>query len=93
VVFEYRNINHVKELAPGETMDDFKAEVIEKYRRIDARIGVETGARMASMPPAPEIVKKNGRDVGPGECRYCGETFKKREAHAPHCDKGPGGAL
>ena len=28
---EYRNINHIKDLAPGETSDDHMQEIIAKY--------------------------------------------------------------
>ncbi len=37
VSFTYRNIAHVEALKEGQTEDDFRAEVIERYRRLDAK--------------------------------------------------------
>jgi len=72
VVFEYRHINHVKTLAVGETEDDFKAEVIEKYRLIDAgnKPPAASPPRAAPEPkPAPAtaippFVVTTGKGVG-----------------------------
>ncbi len=60
VSFTYRNIAHVEALREGQTEDDFRAEVIERYRRLDAKRDgvpepVETKPAPKPKRPKPDM--------------------------------------
>ena len=53
VSFLYRHISHVEDLEPGQTEDDFKAEIIAKYAALDAKRDGKTPPKNPAPDPDP----------------------------------------
>lgn len=75
VSFVYRHVAHVEDLKEGQTEDDFRAGVIDRYRRLDAkRDGIEDVPVLVTKeipkpkrPPPAASVDESVADPDTGE--------------------------
>lgn len=87
-VFFYRNINHVGDPREYGSEDDFKAQVIDKYRRLaekgkGAAPELADAAIKAAMAKVPEPEKPAEDDPSPNEAPDLEAMTKEElEAHA-----------